>query len=212
MAVDALVRDDLEETLTRVLQRCEFDAQTLDFVKGLFREDLGLDIPDLQSTDLVPSRWCESSYSPRCNDVDAAAIMMYHSSQRMHDPPHSVLCRLVLRSTRTIQIASATADEDETGVFLLVGHRFAVLGDKMVSGQFGSEEHTVDVDFDNLEIGFARTLGVVGKDVVVFGDPRIGHDVMDVAVVGESLGLLEEAHLVFPRCRITSHKLASVQA
>lgn len=53
MAVDALVRDDLEETLSRVLQRCEFDAQTLDFVKGLFRKDLGLDIPSLYSTDLA---------------------------------------------------------------------------------------------------------------------------------------------------------------
>lgn len=116
----------------------------------------------------------------------------------MHDTSHPVLCCLVLRSTWTIQVPSATADEYETSVLLLIRLHLAVLADKVVRSEFRSVESPVDVDIDDFQVWFLWSRGVVGEDVILLGDPRVGNNVMNAAGGRERLGCCEEGDLIFP--------------
>lgn len=98
---------------------------------------------------------------------------MRRPPQRMHHPSHPILCRLVLWSPRTIQVPSSTTDQHQTGILLLVRLHLAVLADKVMRRQLRRIQNPVDVDVDDFQVWFLRSRGVVGEDVVLFGDSRV---------------------------------------
>jgi len=56
-------------------------------------------------------------------------------SQRVQDPSHSILCRLILRRAWTIQERSTTADENQASVLLLFRLSLAILTNEVVRGE-----------------------------------------------------------------------------
>lgn len=99
-------------------------------------------------------------------------------SQRVHDPSHSIFCRLILRRAWTVQERSTAADEYKTSIFLLICLSFAILTNKVVRGEFCCVQHALEVHVHYFEIRLLRAGSVVGEDLVLTSYPGIRNHIV----------------------------------